>query len=524
MSILIFLLISYVLLSLSLMPLFRKAGQNPTHALIPGLNFVVWNRITGQPAWWALLLLLPIVNFFIFAGMAVDLVRSFGYYKFRHSALAVIYAPVIFFIIGRDDKAQYLGQIVPMERDFKRQLREARKRKDAAGMQKLSRSPLYKPGWRDTVESIVFAVFAAAFIRMFLIEAYMIPTPSMEGSLLVGDHLFVSKMHYGIRMPMTVLQIPLLYNRIPFVNRESYLKEPHLDYRRLPALQSVERYDPVVFNYPDGDSVYLKPERSYSYHDAQRAGDQSFARTGIPLTTRPIDKKDHYIKRCIGLPGDTLQIRDRQVYINGQKAEDPSEVQFLYQIQSGAPLNLAKLQEWGIDINEMSSSRNLFALTNSQVEKVKSLGPDVQVEIITVGPNSQNPNYYFPHDSVNFKDWSPDNFGPLYIPKAGATVSLSPQSIAPYRRIISVFEGHDLQEKDGKIYIDGKEADSYTFAQNYYWMMGDNRHNSEDSRVWGYVPEDHIVGKPLFIWLSTKNGSLRNGIRWDRMFTTANRR
>lgn len=520
MSILIFILVSYVLLSFSLRPLFVKAGVPSWKALVPGLNFVEWSTIVGQPRWWAILLLIPIVNIFIYAGLAVDMVRSFKCYKFWHSALAVIYAPLMFFLVDRDKDASYDGPVVPKERDYKNQLKAARNSKDLVALNKLSRSPFHKTGGREWIESVVFAVFAAAFIRMFLIEAYMIPTPSMEGSLLVGDYLFVSKAHYGIRPPMTVLQIPLLHNRIPIADRESYLRSPSLPYWRLPSITPIKRNDPVVFNYPDGDSVYITKERTYSYHDMQRVPNFNAERSGITLTTRPVDKKDHYIKRCVGVPGDTLEIKDRQVYINGKPGENPENLLFTYSVASpNGNINKVKLQEWGVNMNEIAAGASQLSLSSKQVEQVKSLGEGIEVNLME--STSPFPNYYFPHDEKNFPGWTADNFGPIYIPKAGVTIPISTSNIAMYHRIIEVFENHDLEIKGNEIFIDGAAATSYTFDMNYFWMMGDNRHNSEDSRVWGFVPEDHIVGKPLFIWMSTVNGSLSNGIRWDRLFTSA---
>ena len=240
------------------------------------------------------------------------------------------------------------------------------------------------------------------------------------------------------------------------------------------------------------------------------------------LTTRPMDKKDHYIKRCIGMPGDSLKIIDRQVYINGTPAENAKYMQFLYQVSSTTTqLNPRKLAEWGVNLNDSNGQAGFFNLNQDQVTKLKSLGPDIRVEVVSRPPH--HPNYLFPNDARLTQGWTVDNYGPIFIPKKGTTVSIDPVSIAPYRRIIDVYEGNDLEEKNGQIFINGEVATSYTFKMDYYWMMGDNRHNSEDSRIWGFVPEDHIVGKPLFIWLSAKEGNLFKGVRWDRVFTNANK-
>jgi signal peptidase I len=521
-EIILFLIVTYILICVTLASLFRKAGIEAKKAYIPGVNFMEWSALIGRKPAYAAWLLFPVVNIFIYAGMAVDLVRSFGYFRFWHSALAVVFSPAVFYLIGKDSKAVYQGGIVPKEKEYHKALKEARHKKDSMALSRLQRDPLYKNGTREWVESAVFAIFAAAFIRMFLIEAYMIPTSSMEGSLLVGDHLFVSKAHYGIRTPMTVLQVPLLHNRLPKLDGESYLSKPSLPYFRLPAIQKIKRNDPVVFNYPDGDSIILRPERSFNVNDYIRNFNANPAQTMKEVIVRPIDKKDHYIKRCVGLPGDTLQIKDRQVFINGKEAENPKYLQYTYRVTADDnQLNLVKLQEWGVNLADQDARGGLFNLNLEQVEKIKQLSPDIKVELESF--DYRVTDYFFPHDVRHFGSWNADNYGPVYIPRKGTTVDISPENIALYRRIISVFEGHQLVVKDNKIYIDGVETEKYTFKMDYYWMMGDNRNNSEDSRVWGFVPEDHIVGKPLFIWLSAKNARYSDGLRWDRMFTSANK-
>ena len=524
MSVLLFLIISYILLSISLYKVFEKVGEAGWKALVPGYQFVVWAKIIGRPAWWAALLLIPIVNIFIFVGMCVDMVRSFGKYELRDSALAVIYAPISFFLIGQNKDDKYLGPTVIKEREYAQQIQAAKEANDNKTLRKLeATNPYTKSVAREWVEAIVFAVFAAAFIRMFLIEAYVIPTSSMEGSLLVGDFLFVSKAHYGIRTPMTVIQFPLVHNVLPFLGTESYSKKPKLGYHRLPAITDIERYDPVVFNYPEGDSVYVTAQRNFSYHDAKRGGYLNRFR-GLPLRVRPIDKKDHYIKRLIGMPGDKLEIKDGQVHIDGQAAQNPEKMQFGYAVTSGSTPLGDRLDEWGVNLSEVEAykqnPRTILHLNAEQVKKLEAL-QDVTVQ--RQYPQPMYPMHLFPHDPANFPGWAVDNYGPVHIPKAGETVTITPKNIAMYRRVIDVYEDNDLSIKNGRIFINGKQATSYTFKQNYYWMMGDNRHNSEDSRVWGFVPQDHIVGKPLFIWFSTKNGSMFNGINWSRIFSSANK-
>ncbi|MDH3245238.1 MAG: signal peptidase I [Saprospiraceae bacterium] len=511
----IFLLILYVLVSVSLYKVFEKAGQPGWKALVPGLNFVVWAELVGRKKWHAAWLLFPIVNIFIFAALCIDLVRSFGQHTFWQSVVAVLLAPVAFFLIGFRDESTYEGPIMAAERDYKAKIVKAQKAGNKTQLKKLVRNnPFHKSGLREWTESIIFAVFAAAFIRMFLIEMYKIPTSSMEGSLLVGDFLCVSKAHYGVRMPMTIAMIPLLHNRIPFLDTESYFRKPSIDYSRLTPIESIDHNDPVVFNYPEGDSVIITPGRTYSVYDVRRGNVPSTVSMQDEIVVRPMDKMDHYIKRCIGLPGDSLQIIDRQVHLNGEPAQNPTHMQFAYIVRSqGGPLNLRKLQEWGVNLSDARDP--IFMLDEQQVEKIKGMGN------VTVNPLPQQPRPLFPYDQSIIADWTVDNYGPIYIPKKGVTVPISTSTLAPYKRIISKYEKNDLQVREGKVFINGSEANQYTFKMDYYWMMGDNRHNSEDSRVWGFVPEDHVVGKPLFIWFSTKDGSMANGIRWNRLFTGA---
>lgn len=536
MTILIFLIVSYILLSISLMKVFEKAGEEGWKALVPGLNFMVWSTLVGRKSSYAALLLIPIVNIFIYAGLCVDLVRSFGKYRFWQSALAVIYAPLCFFQLGYKEEEKYDGPTLIKEEEYFQRLEKAQESKKPRLLKKLqSNNPYRKGPVREWVEAIVFAVFAAAFIRMFLIEAYTIPTPSMEGSLNVGDFLFVSKAHYGIRTPKTVAMIPLLHNRVPFLDTESYLESPNLPFYRLPAIETIDRNEPVVFNFPDGDSVYIFPGRTYSIGDYRNglippSQARRIKNGKVDLVTRPIDKKDHYIKRCIGIAGDSLEIRNRQVYINGSAAENPTNVQFTYQVNMPNGINFKALDEMGVsnspsvgDIRQLSQDQKIMIvmLSGEQVEKIKKMDPSITVELVDLP--ERDPMGLFPHDPANFSTWTVDDFGPIWIPKKGATTPLTLQNIALYKRIISVYEGNHLAVRGGKIYINEEEANEYTFKMDYFWMMGDNRHNSEDSRVWGFVPEDHVVGKPLFIWFSTKDGNIGNGINWSRIFSSASK-
>ena len=510
MSILIFLIVNYVLTCIALMKPFEKAGVSGTKALIPIVNFMEWCKIIGRKPSYALWLLFPVVNIFIWCGMCVDMVRSFGRYSFLDTTLAVVFAPLVFWQIGKNKDDKYLGGIVPREKAYMDELKEAMGKKDKYALNKLGASPYAKPAWREWTEAIFFAVFAAAFIRMLIFEMYVIPTSSMEGSLLIGDYLAVGKFNYGLRTPMTVIQVPLVHNQVPILNTESYLSAPSLPYFRLPALEKIEHNSPVVFNWPYGDSIIMTPERAWNVNQLRDAG------IPIPMekvVVRPIDKKDHYIKRCVGLPNDNFEIRDRQIFINGVAAAVPSKVQFRYKVTGN--LNPEKLEEWGVNLTDLGGLKDQYTLNAEQVEKIKAMGGDIKVELV---PQTRIDQTIFPFDTAHYK-WSIDNYGPLLIPSRGSTVTLSMDNIALYKRIIGVYEANKLDIKNGEIFINDVKSTSYTFKENYYWMQGDNRHNSEDSRFWGFVPEDHIVGKPLFIWMSRGN----NGIRWNRIFTTANK-
>ncbi|TXB68932.1 S26 family signal peptidase [Phaeodactylibacter luteus] len=529
MGFLVFLMLGYLLLSASLFFLFPKAGEEGWKGLVPGLNFIVLAQLVGRKPAHAVWMLFPVVNIFIYAGLMIDMARSFRHYGYWDSVLAVLFAPFYFFYLAFKADETYDGPALAKEAAFKAELEEAQASNQTRKYNKLMASNPYKKGpVREWVEAITFAVFAAAFIRMFLIEAYVIPTSSMEGSLLVGDFLFVSKAHYGIRTPETIAMIPLLHNRAPIVDAESYLEKPSLPYYRLPALEAIDRNDPIVFNYPEGDSVYIFPNRTWSIHDYRRGAippryAQQIKSGAKKLVTRPMDKKDHYIKRAIGIPGDSVSIRDRQVFINGKPADNPEHLQFMYLVSfPNAQINTQPFSDWGISsedvIAQQGNNAFIIVLSNEQKEKVQAMDAGIAIEPFDVSKFDNNPEKLFPHDSAHFPGWTVDNYGPVYVPKKGATVAISPENIALYERVISAYEGNDLSVKNGQVFINGEAADSYTFQMDYYWAMGDNRHNSEDSRVWGFVPEDHMVGKPIIIWFSTKEGSMANGIRWERLF------
>lgn len=382
-----------------------------------------------------------------------------------------------------------------------------------------------KSAFREWFDAAIFAIVAATIIRTFFIEAYTIPTGSMEGSLLINDYLFVSKMSYGARMPMTPLSLPLVHNTMPVVGGKSYSEAVQWKYRRLPGFGKVERNDVVVFNWPVGDTVSLERQMETDYYSLLRAanGNRDAVWQSNTIISRPLDKKENFIKRCVAIPGDVLESRDGVLYINNEREPVWPHSKFMYHVTTTNGLSEDFLFDNDIEPLQGNGREFLLFIPNDALEVLKTY-PGLQ----NIAP-LWNPKGYtgatpvewsFPQDTTNFK-WNRDNFGPVTIPQAGVTVPLNAQNIALYRRIIHNYEGNTLEEKGDQIFINGAPATSYTFKQDYYWMMGDNRHNSADSRFWGFVPEDHVVGKASFVWLSYGKGGLLNfgkhGIRWGRL-------
>lgn len=345
--------------------------------------------------------------------------------------------------------------------------------------------------------AILFAVIAATILRTFLIEAYTIPTSSMEKSLLIGDFLFVSKVSYGPRVPMTPIAFPLVHHTLPFTkSTPAYLKWIELNYYRMKGLGDVERNDCVVFNYPADDALH--PER-------------------------PIDKKENYIKRCVGIPGDVIEIKNTDLYVNGepQTITEKMKNQFRYYVKTdGTLFSERTLNKYNIYEGQILSRNGDYELmlNDESLEAIKRFTYVKKVEkiIIDKGVKVNSPELIFPEDNFN---WNLDNFGPIKVPQKGSQIDIDINNIELYRRIIETYENNKLEVIDNEIYINDNLVTSYTFDMNYYWMMGDNRHNSLDSRYWGFVPEDHVVGKALFIWMSwDKNKKGLNKIRWNRLF------
>ena len=404
------------------------------------------------------------------------------------------------------------------------------------------------------VDALVFALVAVYFINLFFFQNYVIPSSSLEKSLLTGDYLFVSKVSYGPRIPETPLTMPLTQHTMPVINTKSYIEWPQWDYRRVKGLGKVQLNDIVVFNYPAGDTILTEEKyQANDYYAMVYSFGQQIYQSQMPnpitpdslspqqqldyfnmlynigrnyivnnpneygsIDHRPTDRRENYVKRCVGLPGQTLQIKNRIVYLDGKANKEPENVQYTYYVKLKADLPDDLLKELGISGEDLLSlNQNGYMPLTKKAVKVLSARKDL-VASIRLNTDAATGEVY-PLNAVT--GWTRDNYGPIWIPKKGETVQLTLKNIALYERPIRVYEHNQLDVRNGRIYINGREAHSYTFKMDYYWMMGDNRHNSADSRYWGFVPEDHIVGKPIFIWWSSdpdRRGF--SGIRWNRLF------
>ncbi len=554
----IVLVILYFLLSTGLFKLFSKAGQKAWIAFVPIYNYVIWLKLIKQPWWWVFLLLVPGVNFLMLAIISIQLAKAFGKKGNIDLTLAALVPYVYFIQLGFDDKIKFIG---PEEKDKKP-----------------------KSMTREWTDAIIFAVVAATVIRTFFIEAFTIPTSSLEKSLMVGDYLFVSKLSYGAKIPNTPLAFPFAHHTLPgtqFV--KSYLEWIKIPYFRLPGFRKVSNGDYVVFNYPDGDTVALKKQdRSYYQEIRDKAADiqNNFAQSGQKISeeqamskawayvntnedefgkivARPPDKRENYVKRCVGIAGDKLEIIDGDMFINGQKQNRPEHSQHFYDIKTKTPIfgfnqrtaegqalsNLTLLDELDVYVSEGGkyempgdTSYYMLNLPEDKAEKIKNIPGVISVQKRIDPKDEYNPSI-FPHDP-RYK-WNNDNFGPFVIPKAGTTVTIDTSNISLYIKVLKTYDNgdHDVKMVGGKVLYDGQPISKYTFQKDYYWMMGDNRHNSADSRYWGLVPEDHIVGTPVFIWMSLKDPKYNplsgefslstfftghGKARWDRFFTFVN--
>ncbi len=472
----LFFLIIQVIHFLGTWKLYTKAGRKAWEAIIPIYNAIILMKIIKRPTWWVILLFIPIINLLMFPVIWIETIRSYGKNSTIDSFLAVLTLGFYTYYINYLTNVNYIE-----DRSLK------------------SRTEL-----GEWVSSIVFAIVAATLVHTYFMQPYTIPTSSLEKSLLVGDFLFVSKFHYGARTPMTVIAAPMVHDSLPFIKAKSYLKKPQLPYFRLPGFQDIKRNEIVVFNWPT-DTVRFFRDRSKIHVD------------------KPIDKKSNYVKRCVGIPGDSLEIKDGYIFINGKQTQlpDRAKPQYFNTVTAKDGFNPQSLMtRYGS--TELGGGKNgeyYVNLTDKNAQKLRN-NPYIVSVIKDITPKGNYDSTLFPHNK-QYK-WSRDNYGPIYIPEAGKTVELNSKSLPFYKRIIEVYENNNLTVNGDEIFINGKLATTYTFKQNYYWMMGDNRHNSEDARYWGYVPFDHVVGKPVFIWFSWDSNAkgIANKIRWERVFTT----
>lgn len=476
--------------------MFKKAGIAPWKALIPLYNTWCMVEKMELKKYWFFFQLVPVAGQFITIWICIKFVEHFGRFNFWHHA-ATVFIPFIYFpYLGFSKNEKYAG--IAVVKNYK---------KSAA---------------REWIDAAAFAIVAATIIRTFVFEAYTIPTPSEEKTLLVNDFLFVSKMAYGPRIPNTPISMPFVHHTMPVVDMKSYVEWIKIPYTRWFA-NPVTRNDAVVFNFPVNDTLINDMEHGsqITYYQMVRefGREKVWQDYGDLIITRPVDKRENFIKRCVGIAGDTIQIINGKLHING-KPEDyfpKSERFYSLQIPDGVYLDEDKLKDLGINVRvsqgdlQATDKPNLFQvnITNEEIKHLKLPPGYILNDIIFKHRDDLFPYYA---DSAGIS-WSADNFGPLWIPKKGASIQLTPDNLIRYERCITVYEGNTFENRGGKYFINGKETVSYTFKLDYFWLMGDNRHNSLDSRYWGFVPEDHVVGKASLIWFSYENGP-----RWNRLF------
>lgn len=491
------------LLAVSLWAAFKDSGRSPYWLFVPFYGEWLWIKITGR-RWYFYypFLLLPFLNCFVFWLLCIE--TAYGYKRYRIADCFLAAAvPFVFF--------PYLA--------WKKQLHF----ENPATL-----PPFKKSSTREWIDTLCWALTGALIVHAFYFKGYVIPSSSMEKSLQVGDFLFVSKIHYGPRLPNTPVAFPFVLHTLPLTkDKPSFVAGIQWPYFRFPGFTSVKRNDVIVFNFPDGDTVSTVYQSNVSYYTlVKQLGREAVWRDRNRfgrIVYRPVDRRESFVKRCIGVGGDTVELRNGQTYINGQRAQDPAYMEQNYRILP-QPWLLSR-QEWmqlGVSGEDL---RQLFNPNYGRVPLTRQMAATLQAdgrlsaEADLMPAGAADPQL-FPFDPTHFP-WNVDNYGPVYIPRKGDSVLLTTENIALYRRLITTYEGHTLQEKDGLFYVDGQVCRHYVFGMNYYWAMGDNRHNSADSRYWGFVPEDHIVGKAVWTWMSwNKDGKGFNKIRWKRVGRT----
>jgi signal peptidase I len=489
--------------SFGLTKLFAKAGEQSWKAWVPFYNTWVMQDLAKRPKHWVFWQFIPVVGWFITPGIFIEFTKVFGKFSLGHHTAAALLAPFYFPWLAAQKDTKFVGA-------------------DAAKHHK-------KPVWREWFDAAIFAIVAATLIRTFIFEAYVIPSGSMEKTLLVKDFLFVSKLSYGPRIPNTPLSVPFVHNYLPVTNGKSYSTAIQLSYKRWFGSMP-KRGDVVVFNFPAGDTVIHAEgyESARPYYDIKRNAmegsreDQMILSDpeNYPIVVHPVDKTDNYIKRCVGVAGETIEIKNDEVYIDGVKQPLPPHSEMYYR----ATVNAASLDQdvmqddYNLDIDKGDYSLTgkpgeyMMLLTASAKEKMQKNGLIKTIEPAVDLPGGES---VFPYDTVAIhRSWTRDNFGPVWIPKKGAALKLTAANYSVYERSIRVYEKNEFYAKDGKFFLNGKEVTDYTFKMDYFWMMGDNRQGSQDSRYWGFVPEDRIVGKAWMIWFSWEGGP-----RWKRLFS-----
>ncbi len=478
---LLFILAVQVIHFLGTWKLYVKAGRKAWEAAVPVYNAVVLMKIINRPWWWTILLFIPIVNLIMFPVVWVETLRSFGKNSTADTWLGILTFGLYIYYVNYTQDVKHI--------------------KD--------RSLKPRSSGGEWISSILFAVVAATIVHTYVMQPFTIPTSSLEKTLLVGDFLFVSKFHYGARVPKTPIALPMVHDVIPFTKMKSYFSGLELPYFRLPGVQDIERNDIVVFSWPVDEYEDIGPPPSGKMY-------------------KPIDKKSNYVKRCVGLPGDSLEVRDGYVYIDGKQNDlpDRAKLQFAYGFRTKGQMNPDIFKERyditdGVGMDKEKNAYYLPAVSEEALEKLKSNPMITEVFPYKKEKGVRDAQIFPQNENYN---WNADNFGPLYIPKKGAKVAITQESLPLYKRIIETYEGSEMGV-DNKISLNGSQVllngtpiTEYTFKMDYYWMMGDNRNNSQDARMWGFVPFNHVVGKPVMVWLSYDSNLGK--FRWDRMFTT----